>query len=224
MVRKMPKDKNAPKRPQSGFFQFSAVARAQLVAENPNLKLGEVGKKLGEAWKQLTDAEKAPYHAKFQEEKAVYAPKLAAYKQTPEYAQYQEEKKKFAKKNEGKKLRAMLVNQPKKAMGAYFLFSNANRARIRAANPSAKLGDIAKLIGAEWKSLGAEEKKPYQDEAAAAKKVWEHAMEEYKQTEEYKGYLEAVKKSKAKGKKGKKSPGKKKARRSSVGGSSQEDY
>jgi len=224
MVRKMPKDKNAPKRPQSGFFQFSAVARAQLVAENPNLKLGEVGKKLGEAWKQLTDAEKAPYHAKFEEEKAIYAPKLAAYKQTPEYAQYQEEKKKFAKKNDAKKLKAMLKNQPKKAMTAYFLFANANRARIRAANPSAKLGEVAKLIGAEWKTTSAEDKKPYQDEAVAAKKVYEHAMEEYKQTEEYAAYQEAVKKSKAKANKGKKGKKKGTARRSSVGGSSQEDY
>merc|ERR1712080_68207 len=103
-------------------------------------------------------------------------------------------------------------------MTAYFLFANANRARIRA-NPSAKLGEVAKLIGAEWKTTSAEDKKPYQDEAVAAKKVYEHAMAEYKQTEEWTNYLEAVKKSKAKGKKGKK-----KARRSSVGGSSQEDY
>ena len=43
--------------------------------------------------------------------------------------------------------------KPKRGMSAFFLYSNANRARIKAHNPEAKFGDIARLLTAEFKSL-----------------------------------------------------------------------
>jgi len=37
---------------------------AQVVAANPGLKFGDIAKLLGQKWKALSDAEKAPYKAK----------------------------------------------------------------------------------------------------------------------------------------------------------------
>jgi hypothetical protein len=36
-------------------------------------------------------------------------------------------------------------NRPKRNMSAFFLYSNANRARVKADNPDAKFGDIVSL-------------------------------------------------------------------------------
>lgn len=41
--------------------------------------------------------------------------------------------------------------------------------RVKEANPGAGIGDIAKLLGAEWKALTAEEKAPYEERARADK-------------------------------------------------------
>lgn len=41
--------------------------------------------------------------------------------------------------------------------------------RVKEANPGAGIGDIAKLLGAEWKALTAEQKAPYEERARADK-------------------------------------------------------
>lgn len=225
MVRKakMKKDANAPKRPLSGYFQFTAVARKQLVAENPDLKMTEVGSKLAQAWKQLTDDEKAPYSAKYKADKVVYDRKLAAYKLTPEYEEYQVAKKAFNKKKKAgaakANLKAMTPNMPKRPQSGYFLYVADNRARAKASlevsNPGYKITEVTKKLGAEWQAMDVAAKKQYQDKAAVAKKVYQDAMDDYKLTEEYQAYLVAKNPPKK---------AKKKKRRSSMGTSSQEDY
>ena len=48
----------------------------------------------------------------------------------------------------------------------YMNFSNAKRAEVKAANPTAKLGDISKLIGAQWKALTTEQQAAYKTPVA----------------------------------------------------------
>ena len=50
-----------PKRPPGPYMLFCKVKRPKVVAANPEFAFGEVGKKLGEEWKKLSDAEKASY-------------------------------------------------------------------------------------------------------------------------------------------------------------------
>jgi DNA repair protein RAD16 len=40
---------------------FCKKMRPQVVAENPKLSFGEVGRKLGEMWRELSDEEKKKY-------------------------------------------------------------------------------------------------------------------------------------------------------------------
>ncbi|KAI8972594.1 HMG-box [Trametes punicea] len=68
---------------------------------------------------------------------------------------------------------------PKRALSAYMFFSQDWRERIKAENPDAGFGEIGKLLGAKWKELDDEEKKPYLDQAAADKARAEQEKSEY---------------------------------------------
>ncbi|XP_037659827.1 high mobility group protein B3-like [Choloepus didactylus] len=58
------KDPNAPKRPPSGFFLFCSEFRAKIKSTNPGISIGDVAKKLGEMWNNMSDNEKQPYNNK----------------------------------------------------------------------------------------------------------------------------------------------------------------
>ncbi|KXN85193.1 Non-histone chromosomal protein 6 [Leucoagaricus sp. SymC.cos] len=48
-------------------------------------------------------------------------------------------------------------------------FSQDWRERIKAENPDASFGEVGKLLGAKWKEMDEEEKKPYVAQATADK-------------------------------------------------------
>ncbi|KAF8235869.1 hypothetical protein L208DRAFT_1254726 [Tricholoma matsutake] len=58
---------------------------------------------------------------------------------------------------------------PKRALSAYMFFSQDWRERIKTENPDAGFGEVGKLLGAKWKELDDEEKKPYVEQAAQDK-------------------------------------------------------
>ncbi|KAF9445033.1 hypothetical protein P691DRAFT_762868 [Macrolepiota fuliginosa MF-IS2] len=58
---------------------------------------------------------------------------------------------------------------PKRALSAYMFFSQDWRERIKAENPDAGFGEVGKLLGAKWKEMDDEEKKPYIEQAAQDK-------------------------------------------------------
>ncbi|KAG1149979.1 hypothetical protein G6F37_004560 [Rhizopus arrhizus] len=73
------------------------------------------------------------------------------------------------KKKRGKKD----PNAPKRALSAYMFFSQANRENVIKENPEAKFGEIGKILGAKWKEMTDEEKKPFTEKAEADKKRYE---------------------------------------------------
>ncbi|KIL64601.1 hypothetical protein M378DRAFT_77996 [Amanita muscaria Koide BX008] len=58
---------------------------------------------------------------------------------------------------------------PKRPLSAYMFFSQDWRERIKTENPDAGFGEVGKLLGAKWKELDDEEKKPYVERAAQDK-------------------------------------------------------
>jgi len=64
-------------------------------------------------------------------------------------------------------------NTPKKAQSAYMIFCNENRPIVKEENPDAKFGEMGKLLGAKWKELSEEGKKPYNDKAELDKVRYE---------------------------------------------------
>nr|XP_023697488.1 high mobility group protein B3-like [Paramormyrops kingsleyae] len=78
--KKSKKDPSAPKRPPSGFFLFCSEYRPKIKGQNPSLGIGEVAKKLGTMWNNMTDANKQPYLAKAGKLKDKYKKDVADYK------------------------------------------------------------------------------------------------------------------------------------------------
>jgi hypothetical protein len=71
-------------------------------------------------------------------------------------------------------------NAPKRNQSSFFLYSNATRNDVKAANPSAKFGEIAQIISRHFKALP-EEERAYWDEKAAQDKIrYQREMEVYK--------------------------------------------
>ncbi|KAF8487189.1 high mobility group box domain-containing protein [Russula ochroleuca] len=68
---------------------------------------------------------------------------------------------------------------PKRALSAYMFFSQDWRERIKTENPDASFGEVGKLLGAKWKELDDEEKKPYIEQAARDKSRAEQEKSEY---------------------------------------------
>jgi len=55
---KKPKDKNAPKRPQSSYFVYSNERRVELKRVNPEKKVTEISKMIAAEWNKKDEAGK----------------------------------------------------------------------------------------------------------------------------------------------------------------------
>jgi len=205
---KKPKDEKAPKRPQTAYFLFTAARRAAVKEANPEAKVTEIAKLLGAEWKALSVEEKAPFVAKAEEAKAAYTAAMATYKGSADFAAHEEtvaawkrDEKRSKAEADGKlpKLNYSMprkpkdTNRPKRAPTAYFLFTAERRAAVSAANPEAKITEIAKLLGAEWKALSEEEKAPFVAKAEKEKVAHTAKVEAYKGSAEEKAFEEQMK-------------------------------
>ena len=77
---KKKKDPNAPKRPPSGFFLFCSEFCSKIKSTNPGISIGDVAKKLGEMWNNLSDSEKQPHINKAAKLKEKYEKDVTDYK------------------------------------------------------------------------------------------------------------------------------------------------
>jgi len=59
---------------------FSIETRPSIIKKNPTIAFGEVGKEIGAAWGKLSDAQKKPYQAQADKDKARYDREMAKYK------------------------------------------------------------------------------------------------------------------------------------------------
>jgi len=84
------------------------------------------------------------------------------------------------KKPKRKKGQKKDKNAPKRAMSAFFLFAQDERPKVKAANPSASIGDIGKELGARWANCPAGAKAGYEKKAAALKVKQQAEMAKYK--------------------------------------------
>jgi hypothetical protein len=71
-AKKSKRDPNEPKRGMSAFMIFSNEQRNKIKADNPEASFGEIGRKVGEAWKALNDKQKTVYIKKAEQDKQRY--------------------------------------------------------------------------------------------------------------------------------------------------------
>jgi len=199
---------NAPKKPLSSYFMFTRDRRAALKASQPDLKTTELAKAMSVEWKALDAAAKDKYTAEAAKAKGEYATKFAEYKKTSEFGKFTLRLAEWKQANServdvdmksgkpGKPFKATKKPKdekaPKRAQTAYFLFTASRRASLKAANPDAKVTQLAKLMGAEWKALSEDAKKPFSAEAVIAKETYTAAMATYKGTDDFAAHEEAI--------------------------------
>ena len=122
---------------------------------------------IGEEWRSMGDNQKKPYEKQAAKDKKRYVKAMASYVPPP----VQKGRKKRAKKD---------PNAPKRNQSAFFLYSNATRADIKAAQPDLAFGEIAKVISVNFKALPAEERAYWDEKAAADKERYQREMAAYK--------------------------------------------
>ena len=194
------KDVNAPKKPKTGYFLFCDDHREEVKKELGGKSASEVSKVLGERWNNLTDEEKAPYNAKYKIAMEKHKKEMEEYKKNkPE----SEEEESGSDSDSGKKKRKRGakkakkdVNAPKRPLTSYMIYSNEKRKQLMEANPSLKVTDVAKQIGALWKELSEAAKKPYVEAAEKLKKAY--AIEKAKYDESNEAPAKSPKKKKTK--------------------------
>jgi structure-specific recognition protein 1 len=156
--KKKKKDPNAPKRGLNSYMFFSKEMRPKIMEENPGLGMGEVGKLLGQKYKDLTDEEKAKYEKMAAADKTRYEEEMETYEKPEDSGDEDEsiasgkKKKKKAKKD---------PNAPKNALTAFMFFNKDMRHKLKEENPDLSFGDLGRLVGEKFKALTDEEKAKY---------------------------------------------------------------
>lgn len=174
-----------PKKPVGGAFgRFSCEKRAEFTKLCEGQKASAVLKMLGEAWKNLSEADKAPYVKAYEEAKKAFDVEWAAFiagggvKSKGVMALRAEKRK--AKQDGGKCKRAKKdANAPKRpAGGAFGCFLAANRKNFEKQCPGSIVG-VTKLASEKWKAASQAEKEKYGQEYTEKKAAYEEAMKSY---------------------------------------------
>ncbi|XP_061691307.1 FACT complex subunit SSRP1a isoform X2 [Syngnathoides biaculeatus] len=71
---------------------------------------------------------------------------------------------------------------PKRPMSAYMLWLNSSRERIKSENPGISVTEISKKAGEMWRQLGKDEKEEWERKAGEAKRQYDIAKKEYKES------------------------------------------
>ena len=66
---KCSKDPNVSKKPMTAFLRYQCERRESLCKEDPTLSFGDISKRLGREWKELTEEKKDVYKKQYREEK-----------------------------------------------------------------------------------------------------------------------------------------------------------
>jgi hypothetical protein len=196
------KDENAPKRPKSGYMFFAEKKRPEIKEAQPELKMIEISKVIGERWKSAVPATKDKYNNKSEKDKERYKQEMASYKRPSDevlLTQKINQKKKRGKQASGdkKKRTKKPEGAPTRGKSAYLFFCQANRAEVKEANPSFKATEIMAELGRMWKESSDEDKVEFEEQAAEAKQKY---LQEKTEWEERTGLELSPKKPRSKSK------------------------
>lgn len=70
-------------------------------------------------------------------------------------------------------------NKPKRAMSAFFCYSQAERANVKVTHPEASFGDVARILSAQYKALTEKEMKRWVKKAEQDKVRYQEEMKHY---------------------------------------------
>jgi len=176
--------KKVAKTPAKKVAKKSAAKKPAAKAKKSPVK--KVAKKVAKKATPKKAAKKTPAKKKPAAKKAKKPVKKVKKAAKPKPKKVKKPKKakkpvpKKPKKPKRKKGQKKDKDAPKRAMSAFFLFAQDERPKVKAANPSASIGDIGKELGARWANCPAGAKAGYEKKAAALKVKQQAEMAKYK--------------------------------------------
>lgn len=116
------KDKNAPKKPMSGYMMWFNDQREKIKKDNPGIAFTDIAKKGGELWKTVSSKEKAEYEEKVAKAKEEYTKAMKEYKEKGGGADStDDEKSNKSKKPASKKKETSTAVSPHKVKSKEFI-------------------------------------------------------------------------------------------------------
>ncbi|ELA41464.1 uncharacterized protein VICG_01448 [Vittaforma corneae ATCC 50505] len=162
MVKRI-KDKNAPKRPLTGFLLYGNYLRAS--DENiKTLPVTQQATAIAQMWKELNESTKQKYNQQSEKLKEQYKKAMEAYEKSDAYKEFQ---KTLAEDKSGNSKGAKKKRQGSTKMSGYRLFVKENKDNVDDGLNEEDAGKkhIAKC-GMKWKKLSEAERQAYNDRAA----------------------------------------------------------
>uniref|UniRef100_A0A0K0F7Z5 High mobility group protein DSP1 (inferred by orthology to a D. melanogaster protein) n=2 Tax=Strongyloides TaxID=6247 RepID=A0A0K0F7Z5_STRVS len=149
-----------------GFFVKMCYEEHKKKYPTENVQVTEISKKCSEKWKTMSDDEKRRFFELAQKDAERYQAEVAAYG-----GDDVTKKRKRTKKD---------PNAPKRALSAFFFFSNEKRPEVQRQHPEWKVGQVAQELGKFWKNLPDEEKAIYEKKATEDKERYAEEMKTYR--------------------------------------------
>ncbi|XP_069183253.1 high mobility group protein DSP1 isoform X1 [Procambarus clarkii] len=170
----MPRAKLVDTKPRgrmSAYAFFVQTCREEHKKKHPdeNVIFSEFSRKCADRWKTMTDKEKQRFYDMAEKDKTRYDTEMRGYR-GPRQAR-------ATRKRRNRKD----PNAPKRALSAFFWFSNDERPKVRAANPDMGVGEVAKQLGAAWSNTPPEVKAKYEVMAENDKARYEKEMKAFKE-------------------------------------------
>ncbi|XP_029465631.1 transcription factor A, mitochondrial [Rhinatrema bivittatum] len=168
---------NHPKRPLTAYFRYSVEQQPVLKKYNPDLKLGELAKKIGLAWKELPASQKQPYEAAAAADLQIYKDELARYKAQLTPAQIkalkEERRQRAAKRKSMRRKRELtILGKPKRPRSAFNIFMSEHFQEAKGISMQAKMKNLFE----DWRRFSSSQKQSYVQLAEDDKVRYENEM------------------------------------------------